>query len=253
MKKLILAVLLFGSHAVLAGNILTRDGTLYRNVTIISADPERILIVHDGGGCQIQYADLAEGALSVKQRNTVEEKLKEYIARKARLEQLKLEKEAFEQEQLAKGLILFEGNWMKPADRQDLLARRALAKLEKERLAVELEKQKAELRKAQVLEQQERQRLEEYRNSRRSYSYYYSYPSYRTSRNCRYPVYYGKSSHKCSGSCCRSNQRYSGSSGVSLYKSGHSISYKSGSSSYSHSISRPQKSSSGRSADCRTR
>ncbi|RKX46125.1 MAG: hypothetical protein DRP64_03685 [Verrucomicrobia bacterium] len=71
-----------------------------------------MLIVHDGGGCQVGYADLAPDSLSAQQRNTIEEKLTEYVDRKARREQLQLEQKAFEQAQRGKGLVLFEGNWM---------------------------------------------------------------------------------------------------------------------------------------------
>ncbi len=66
---------------VAAENITAKDGTNYRNVTIISADPDRMLIVHDGGGCQVSYKDLLPDSLSADQRKTVEEELRYYVQR----------------------------------------------------------------------------------------------------------------------------------------------------------------------------
>ncbi len=235
MKKLILIALMCISQISVSENLVTLDGTVYKNATIISADPERMLIVHDGGGCQVEYADLA-GPLSAEQRKTVEEELKVYAERQVRMERLRQEaeakrvaQEAFVQAQRDKGLILFEGDWMKPADRQEILAARELDRIEQEQVLMELEKQKAELRKEQLMAEQERQRLEEYRRSRRTY-YYYSYPSSRVSTGC------------CGTSSCRHKSRNNYSShryrypknsfGVSFSTGGNSISLRSGSSYY---------------------
>lgn len=174
MKTLIFSVILFAGMLVGAENLSLSDGSQYRNVTIISADPVRMLIVHDGGGCQVEYTDLAPDALSEQQRKRVAIKLAEHVERTARIEQLKLEQKAFEQAQREKGLILFEDSWMKPADRQDILASRELDRLEQERLRVELEKQKLELRKAQQLAEQGDRLLKE--PNRLSQIYYYRYP-----------------------------------------------------------------------------
>jgi hypothetical protein len=220
MKKLLIIALLCWHQMASAENLVRRDGTVYRNVTIISANPERMLIVHDGGGCQVEYVDLA-GVLSAGQRKSVEEGLKVYAARKVRLEQLRkeaeikrLEEEAFARKQQERGLVLFEGAWMKPVDRQELLAARELARLERERISVELEKQKAELQKAQYLAEQERQRLNEYRRSS-SISFYYSYPSSRSGKNCRTPAYYGNSFYRSNNNYNRSSC-YPGQSGGSI-------------------------------------
>jgi hypothetical protein len=237
-----------------ADNLVTLEGTIYENVTIVSANPERMLIVHDGGGCQVEYADLA-GPLSAEQRKTVEEELKVYAERQVRIERLRQEaeakrvaEEAFAQAQRDKGLILFEGDWMKPADRQEVLAARELDRLEQERVRVELEKQKAELRKAQLLAEQERQRLEAQRKaSRRTYTYYYSYPSRSYSccgtSSCRHKSRHNYSSHR---------YRYPKNSfGVSFSTGGNSISLRSGTSSYFHNNSRQTKRSYDRTKDCR--
>ncbi len=233
MKKLILMALLCGSQISIADTLVTLDGTVYENVTIVSADPERMLIVHDGGGCQVEYADLAE-ALSVKQRKVVEEELKNYADRQVRMERLRQEaeakrlaQEAFVRAQREKGLVLFEGDWMKPADRQELLAARELDRIKRERLQVELEKQKAELRKAQLLAEQERQRLEASRTSRRVSTYYYSYPGTRVSARCC-----GTASCRHKGGRTYSSHRYPSGFNVSLSTGGGSISYRSGSASY---------------------
>ena len=183
MKNIVIFTLLCGSQLLFAADLETLDGTVFQNVTIISADPERMLIVHGGGGCQVEYADLAPGALSSQQRMAVEKGLKEYAERRIRLEQLRkkaemlrVEQKAFVRSQQEKGLILFEGDWMKPVDKQEVLASRELGRLERERLSVELALQKAELRKEQLLVEQEQQRLNEHRRSSQI-SFYYSYPS----------------------------------------------------------------------------
>lgn len=184
--EVVVALLLCGAYPLLAEELVLENGKVFRNVTIVAADPERMLIVHDGGGCQVAYADLAPDALSASQRKAVEEGLREHLARKERMERLRLEREQFEAAQREKGLILFEGVWMKPAERQEILASRELQDLEKERMRLELEKQQAELRREEMLAAQERQRLEAQRSS--SISFYYGYPA-RYHRECRDPLF----------------------------------------------------------------
>ncbi len=172
MKIRLIVMALCMVQGLFAESLVAKDGTIFKNVAIVSADPVRMLIVHDGGGSQIDYADLVPDGLSPQQRNVVAEKLTEHTERKARHEQLKLEQEAFELAQQKKGLILFERNWMKPVEREDILARRELQKFERERMSLELETQKVELRKQQALAEQNKQLLEP---PRQTY-YYYSYP-----------------------------------------------------------------------------
>ncbi|MCF7848771.1 MAG: hypothetical protein K9M45_07980 [Kiritimatiellales bacterium] len=235
MRNLIIITLLCGCQLTFGEDIAKRDGTVYRNVTIISADPMRMLIAHAGGGCQVEYKDLASGALSEQQQKEIAEGLRAYAERQGRLEQtqlaaekLRLEQEAYEREQLAQGMIHFEGMWMKPADRQEIMASRELDRLKQERLSVELEQQKAELQKAQILAEQERKRLEEYDRSRR-YSYSYSYPSTRTVYVHGYPNHYKTPSHRYSGSHHSSHYRPGGLS-FSIGSHGSSVSFSSGSS-----------------------
>jgi len=172
MKHVLMIMLLCSIQNLFADQLVANDGTVFQNVIIISADPVRMLIVHDGGGCQVEYSDLAPNTLSFQQRETVAVKIAEYVERQSKHEQLKLEQKAFEQTQRGKRLILFEDNWMKPAEREDMQARRELQKLERERLLLELEKQKVELRKEQALAKQNERLLEP---PRHTYSYYYGY------------------------------------------------------------------------------
>lgn len=172
MKHVLMIMLLCSIQNLFASQLVANDGTVFQNVIIISADPVRMLIVHDGGGCQVEYSDLAPNTLSSQQRETVAVKIAEYVERQAKYEQLKLEQKTFEQAQRGKGLILFEDNWMKPAEREDMLARRELKKLERERLLLELELQKAELRQERALAEQNERLLEP---PRQTSSYYYGY------------------------------------------------------------------------------
>jgi hypothetical protein len=178
MKTALLILLMMGSQLALAGELVLRDGTVYRNVVIISADPERMLVVHDGGGCQVEYAGLEQDSLTPVQRSQIEGFLKKHVERQARLEELRLEKEAFEQTQLAKGLIKFEGNWMTPADQHKILTMREVARLERERLALELEQKKIELRTAELKAREGDQLLQDRQSS--SFIYYTgrNYPNF---------------------------------------------------------------------------
>lgn len=188
MKKRMIIILLCGIQAAFAEQLVTRDGITYEDVTIVSVDPERMLIVHNGGGCQVEYTALVPGSLTARQLKAIEMGLKDYVTRTARREEVRLEKETFALAQREKGLILFEENWMKPAERQEMMALRELQKLERERLHIELEKQKVELRQAQLLAEQEQLRRDESRKSRRSsFSYYYSTPVRRSRCGCSHP------------------------------------------------------------------
>lgn len=223
MKIIVIVALLIGSRAVFAEDLSLQDGVVYRNVTIISADPESILIAHDGGGCQVKYADLVPDSLSTLQKKAIADGLKEYAGRKIKLETLELEREDFAAAQREKGLILFEGDWMKPADRQEILASRELDKLEQERARIELEKQKAELRNQQLLNEQEALRLAAESRSR---SYRYT----------GYPVVYAVPGCGCSNpKSCRHapNGRPVGYIGPLRrdYRNGFSVSISSGGSS----------------------
>ncbi|VGO18472.1 hypothetical protein [Pontiella sulfatireligans] len=223
MKTLmIIALLCIGSFA-FAEDLRLRTGEVYKNVIIISADPERMLIVHDGGGCQVTYAALASDSLTEQQRKSVEEGLRTYAQRKVRLEKLQMEKDAFELAQLGQGLILFEGNWMKPADRQELLANRDAQELALERLRIDLEKQKVELQKEQLLAEQERRKLE---GSPRTYLFYSSSPSY------------SGYSHRYTNDRWSPAHWNSCGSGISFYGGGGSVSFSGRSSSSTRNFNR---------------
>lgn len=223
--KALMFILLFSAGFVFADDLLTKEGTVYENVTIISADPVRMLIVHDGGGYQLKYTDLAEGTLSSNQKSAIADGLKEYAQREIRIEDARAaaeiaraDHEAFEQAQRERGLIQFEDAWMTPQDRQDILAGRELDRLKQERLAVELEKEKADLRRSQLLAEQEQAHLITYEQPRTIvYSSYY--PSRSRDYACRYP----------------SKKSYTRSSGlrISASSSGSSITYRSSTPSYS--------------------
>ena len=230
MKKT-LVFLLFAALNVTAAEMLRlQNGTVYKNVIIITAEPERMLIAHDGGGCQVNYAALVPDSLTKTQREAIEQGLRDYADREIKREQLKqgqaalrLAEAEFANAQRAKGLILFEDSWMKPADRQEILALRALDRLELERRKVEIAKEKAALQKELRLAEQERQALEAQSRNRTTYIYT-SRPLY-----SRHPSY-------CAPTYRRSNSRNTNKCTQKTYSSrrspnGVSISFSSGNSS----------------------
>lgn len=186
-----------------AEDLTAKDGTVYRNVTIVSANPERMLIVHNGGGCQVEFKDLAE-ALSVGQRRTVEEELRYYVERTERLERGRIEREAFETAQREKGLVEFEGGWVTPMQREEIVLNRAERKLELERKRVQLAKEMVELEKEQLQTEQARYLMEgETRGSSSTFTYGY-YRPYRNdcipSLPCRHNYHCARhSSYRSSG------------------------------------------------------
>ncbi|MDF7800673.1 hypothetical protein P4C99_14440 [Pontiellaceae bacterium B1224] len=157
MKKTILCIIFLVSalHAG-AADLQTSSGVVFKNVTIISADPDRMLIVHDGGGCQVEFKDLKPDSLTVEQRSKVEEELRYYTQRSKRLEKIRLETEEFEAEQLQKGLVEFEGGWVTPLERENILIAREERKVELERKRIQLAKEKAELEKLKLQERETR-------------------------------------------------------------------------------------------------
>jgi hypothetical protein len=189
MKRLAMVALLMVFRIAGAEDLTAVDGTVYRNVKIISADPERMLVVHDGGGCQVEFADLVPESLTRAQRAEVERLLKTHVERQERREKLRIEKEAFELAQRQKGLVLFEGNWMTPTDQQKIITLREVAKLERERMKMELEQQRVALKTAQLKANQGDKLLEGDRN-RQSTVFYTgrNYPSFGHSTSA-YPYY----------------------------------------------------------------
>lgn len=171
-----------------AAELETVAGTVFHNVTIISADPERMLIVHDGGGCQVDFKDLKTDSLTPEQRTKVEKELRYYTQRAKRQELIRLETEEFEAEQRQKGLVEFEGGWVTPLEREEILISREERKVELERKRVQLAKEKAELEKQQLQTEKARYLLEG--ESRRGTTYItYGYTS-SFRRDCGYPVLY---------------------------------------------------------------
>jgi hypothetical protein len=218
--KMTLVFLLFAVLNVTAAESLRlQDGTVYKNVIIIGANPEKMLVAHDGGGCQVNYEALAPDSLTQTQRESIEQGLRVYADREFRREALKQEQAAlrlteaeFAEAQRTKGLILFEDQWMKPADRQEVMALRALDRLELERQKLEIAKEEAVLQKELLLAERERQALEAQSRNETTYIYT-SGPSYSRHPSYCAPTYQkGKSRH--------TNQRtYSsgrGSGGVSV-------------------------------------
>lgn len=177
---------------VAADNLTAKDGTVYRNVTIVSADPDRMLVVHDGGGCQVYFKDLADHSLTADQRKTVEEELRYYVKRTQRLEKIRAEQEAFELVQREKGRIEFEGGWVTPFEREEILLNREERKLELERKRIQLAKEKAQLEQELLQTEKARYLLEG--ESRRTTTFTYGvYSSYRG--DCIYPVPYRHKKH----------------------------------------------------------
>jgi len=243
MKKMCAGVvILTGIWSAFGDNILMRDGTVFTNTVIIAADPVQMLIAHDNGGCQVAYKDLKPGTLTKGQKQAIEKGLKAYVERRERLEDARLKAEAkrkeektFEREQLAKGLVCFEGVWMKPAERQEVLAKRELARLKKKRAQAELEKEKANLRNQQKLLEQEKQKLQEYCNRLNHYTYSY--------RNSCTPSIYLYSYPGCCGNYysyhhCKPGHHVSSRIIFSLGSDGSSIYIGSGWSSIHHHGSR---------------
>lgn len=183
---LVVAALAVVSHAC-ADNLYTREGSVYRNVKLVSADPERMLIVHDGGGCQVRHADLKPDSLSPGLRQQIERLLVEHAEHVERREELRLAKAEFEQRQREKGLIEFEGAWMAPTEREQILLMREKQRLERERAAVELARQKEELRKKKLETDRARYLLDAESDG---YRYVKSYPVYYSYRpdHCDKPV-----------------------------------------------------------------
>jgi len=183
--KLLIFLFTLAGLSALADDLSLKDGTVLHNVIVVSADAERMLIVHDGGGCQVYYKDLARDSLTEAQRNEIAVLMKEHVERTARIEQLRLEKEIFEKEQREKGLILFEGNWVSPAQQEEILANRKNILLEQERLKIELAKKEEELLQQQLETERARYLLNE--TERNVY-----YVGYSSSRSC-WPRYVHRS------------------------------------------------------------
>ena len=146
-----------------------------------------MLIVHDGGGCQVEFKDLAE-ALSVEQRRMVEEELRYYVERTEWLEKVKAEREAFEMAQREKGRVEFEGAWVTPLEREKIVLNRAEQKLELERKRLQLVQEKAAFEKEQLQKTETVRYLLEGESRRATtftYGYYTPYNG-----DCIYPVPY---------------------------------------------------------------
>jgi hypothetical protein len=180
--------MLIGFDAVYADNLQLANGTVFKNVTIISADPDRMLIVHDGGGCQVDFKALIPDSLTTEQRMKVEEELSYYVLRTKRLEIIRLEAEEFAAAQRQKGLIEFEDGWVTPVQREEILQNREQSKLELERQRVVLAKERAALEKEQLQTEKARALLEG--ESQRGTTYFtYGYTS-SFNRDCFYPMPY---------------------------------------------------------------
>ena len=195
MKTRLLIILIAAAGlSALADDLSLKDGTVLRNATVISADPERLLVVHDGGGCQVKHADLAADSLTPALKRTIEDSLRAHVERARRLEQARTERRVFEDNQRAKGFIEFEGEWMPPSEREKILQARKTAVLEREKLRVEIAKRQAELEEEELQTARARQLLEGDRNqsSITIYSgtsrHYPSrhYPSWRRDYGCSY-------------------------------------------------------------------
>jgi hypothetical protein len=117
----------------------------------------------------------------------VEKELRNYVERKDRLEKLRLEKEEFELAQREKGLVKFEGGWLTPLEREEVLLHRKERLLELDRKRVQLAREENELEKERIQTDRARFLLEgeENRNATTIITYG-SYSPYR--RTCITPV-----------------------------------------------------------------
>jgi hypothetical protein len=185
MKSILIAFIAIGCFTTWADNLTTKGGKVYQNVTIVSANPERMLVVHDGGGCQVDFKNLADHSLTAEQRKTVEEELRYYVKRTERLERVRAEREAFEMAQREKGRVEFEGGWVTPMEREEILLNRAERKVELERKRVLLAKERAELEKELLQTERARNLLEGESRRGTTYVSYGYYRPYR--RDCVYP------------------------------------------------------------------
>ncbi len=143
-----------------AADWTVKNGTVFRNVSVISADPDSVLIVHDDGGCQVKYSDLMPGSLTESQRAQIEQDLKVYAERQAAIARAEAERKAFETAQRSKGLVEFEGAWMKPLEKEELLLKREERWLAIERGRLQLAREKAALQKEQLANERARYLLE---------------------------------------------------------------------------------------------
>lgn len=196
MKKLLAILVSFSCLAAWADDLKTKDGTVYKNVTIVSAKPEHMLIVHDGGGIQVYFKDLVPDSLTAEQRKIVEREIKIYAERADRLEKARIEREAFELAQREKGLIEYEGIWMTPLEKEELLLKREERRLELEKQRLLLAQEKAALEREKLETERARYLLEgESNRGRTTITYGYS-SSYRG--DCYYvrPHYPNKRPHK---------------------------------------------------------
>ncbi len=150
LKKVLYILALTLGFSSIADDLTVKDGAVYRNVTIISVNPDQMLIVHDGGGCQVKFKDLIPHSLTAEQRQKVEEELQYYTKRQARIEKAAAERKAFADTQRAKGLIEFEGTWMTPLEKEELLMNREERKLDLERQRLQLAKEQAALEKERL-------------------------------------------------------------------------------------------------------
>ncbi|QBG47937.1 hypothetical protein EGM51_11210 [Verrucomicrobia bacterium S94] len=193
MKNLLIVFAMFCSAAG-AESLQLRDGTVFRNAEIISASPDHMLIVHDGGGSQVYFRDLVADSLSAAQREKVKVELQRYAARQARVTEAEARRSAFELAQREKGLIEFEGNWMTPQEKEELLQRREEHRLDLEKQRIQLAREQAVLEREKIDTDRARSLLNgESRRRTTTITYGYS-TSYR--RDCFYryrkPAHYGK-------------------------------------------------------------
>ena len=190
MKAYLVFLLLLTCRISVADVLSTKDGVVYKNVVIVSAQPERMLIVHDGGGCQVDFKDLVPDSLTTDQRKQVETFIRDYAERNARKEKLRMEREAFELTQREKGLDSFEGIWLTPVDRETILLKREKERLERERMELELAKEKVRLEK-ELLETEKAKYLLDGESSRDSYLIVGGFSSYDYRKRSKFDAVYG--------------------------------------------------------------
>ena len=198
MKQCLFILSVFCGLSVFAETLTVKDGTVYQNVTIVSVSPEHMLVVHDGGGIQIYFEDLVADSLTPAQRLKVEEEMQYYVKRQARIKQAVAEREAFEAEQRARGLIEFEGAWMTLLEKEELLLAREERRLALEQQRLQIAKERAALEKEQLEAERARYLLEGEKKSGTTISVGY-FSSYHRSRGYWYSYSHGKRCYDKSG------------------------------------------------------
>ena len=152
MKRMLLLLIATSCFCAWADDFTTINGGVYQDVTVVSATPEYLLIIHRGGGGQVLFKDLAVDALSDELARTVQRELRSYAIAAKRQEQVELGRaaaavaQAEQQERVAsrtdRALVLEQKRLQLARDR---------AALEKDQLELEAAQRRMEIQPQPVI------------------------------------------------------------------------------------------------------